>query len=57
MVRPLGDLVRAQEELPRMLAKALPNFMQPKAIHWREVLPINPNGKLDRTAIAAELAA
>jgi acyl-CoA ligase (AMP-forming) (exosortase A-associated) len=57
VVRPLGDLVRAQEELPRMLAKALPNFMQPKAIHWREVLPINPNGKLDRTAIAAELAA
>lgn len=47
----------AAERLPLALAKELPNFMQPQAIHWREALPVNPNGKLDRTAIARELAA
>jgi hypothetical protein len=25
-------------------------------VHWREVMPISPNGKLDRVALAAELA-
>ena len=57
VVRPSGDMVRAQEDFPKMLAKALPNFMQPKVIHWRQTLPVNPNGKLDRTAIAAEIGA
>jgi acyl-CoA ligase (AMP-forming) (exosortase A-associated) len=57
VVRPLGDMARAQEEFPKMLARVLPNFMQPKAIHWRETLPLNPNGKLDRTALAAEIGA
>jgi acyl-CoA ligase (AMP-forming) (exosortase A-associated) len=57
VVRPLGDSARAQDELPKLLARALPNFMQPKRIHWRETLPLNPNGKLDRTAIAAEIGA
>lgn len=45
------------EQLARMLAKELPNFMQPKVIHWRETMPLNPNGKIDRTALMAELAA
>ena len=44
------------ERLKRALARELPNFMQPQAIHWRESLPLNPNGKLDRTAIARELS-
>jgi acyl-CoA ligase (AMP-forming) (exosortase A-associated) len=30
----------------------LPNFMQPREILWRRDLPRNPNGKLDRVAIA-----
>ena len=47
----------AEERLPRALAKELPNFMQPQIIHWRETLPVNPNGKLDRAAIAHELTA
>lgn len=46
-----GD--RAQ--LPRILKAELPNFMQPKAIHWREAMPLNPNGKIDRTALLREL--
>ena len=35
------------------LRQNLPNFMQPQAIEWRNELPRNPNGKLDRVAIAA----
>ena len=31
--------------------------MQPHVIHWRDTLPLNPNGKLDRTAIATEIGA
>lgn len=44
------------EELPRKLMQELPNFMMPKQIHWRETMPISPNGKIDRTALLAELA-
>jgi acyl-CoA ligase (AMP-forming) (exosortase A-associated) len=47
----------AHEDLPRALAAALPNFMVPQAIHWREALPLSANGKLDRAALALELAA
>ncbi len=49
-----GDAAGA-EELPRRLQRDLPNFMQPQMIHWRAAMPINPNGKIDRTALQAEL--
>jgi len=26
-------------------------------IHWREAMPIGPNGKIDRTTLQQELAA
>lgn len=55
VVRTATGAVDAQAELPRRLARELPNFMQPKAIHWRETMPLNPNGKIDRVALAAEL--
>lgn len=51
-----GDCTRA-DELKAALAKALPNFMQPRAIHWRAAMPLGPNGKIDRVALAAELGA
>ncbi len=35
--------------------KALPNFMLPSRIVWRESLPRNPNGKIDRKRLADEL--
>ncbi|MHA6333419.1 acyl-CoA ligase (AMP-forming), exosortase A system-associated [Qipengyuania sp. CAU 1752] len=57
VVRPAADVQNAQAALPKALARELPNFMQPQVIHWREVLPLNPNGKLDRTAIAREIGA
>ena len=52
---PGADAPRSR--LPRMLMHDLPNFMQPQAIHWRETMPVNPNGKLDRTALAQEYGA
>ncbi len=47
----------ATDALPRILMQELPNFMQPKQIHWREAMPIGPNGKIDRTGLYAELVA
>jgi acyl-CoA ligase (AMP-forming) (exosortase A-associated) len=57
IVRPAPGHADAPEKLPRALMQELPNFMQPKAIHWRETMPIGPNGKIDRTGLYAEVAA
>src|SRR5216117_4041739 len=35
------------------LAKALPKYMVPSAIHWRKTLPLTENGKIDRKALLA----
>jgi acyl-coenzyme A synthetase/AMP-(fatty) acid ligase len=35
--------------------KQLPQFMVPAHIEWRSDLPRNPNGKYDRSRLAAEL--
>jgi acyl-CoA ligase (AMP-forming) (exosortase A-associated) len=43
-----------REAFAAHLKQYLPNFMQPQAIEWRSELPRNPNGKLDRVAIAAD---
>jgi acyl-CoA ligase (AMP-forming) (exosortase A-associated) len=56
VVRATPDSSSAEEELPRKLMQDLPNFMQPKVIHWRAVMPVSPNGKLDRTGLYQELA-
>ncbi len=57
VVRALPSSSDADVELPRKLMQELPNFMQPKVIHWRAAMPIGPNGKIDRTALAQELGA
>ncbi|MGB7374479.1 acyl-CoA ligase (AMP-forming), exosortase A system-associated [Pontixanthobacter sp.] len=57
VARAAADSADAATQVPRALAKELPNFMQPHAIHWRDSLPVNPNGKLDRGAILAEITA
>ncbi|MEO6093726.1 MAG: acyl-CoA ligase (AMP-forming), exosortase A system-associated [Novosphingobium sp.] len=44
------------EQLRSKLMQELPNFMQPRVLHWRTALPIGPNGKIDRAALLAELA-
>ncbi|WP_309696647.1 AMP-binding protein [Sphingomonas sp. SORGH_AS_0870] len=38
------------------LKRDLPNFMQPARIDWREELPRNANGKLDRAALRRAIA-
>ncbi len=57
VVRARPDAPDAPDELPKRLMQDLPNFMQPKVIHWREAMPISPNGKIDRTRLFTELAA
>ena len=55
VVRAAMGREEAMEQLPRLLARELPNFMRPQAIHWREAMPLNPNGKIDRTALSAQV--
>jgi acyl-CoA ligase (AMP-forming) (exosortase A-associated) len=43
-----------EEGLRAYLKQALPGFMQPAEILWRDALPRNANGKLDRAGLAAE---
>ncbi|MCB2051577.1 MAG: AMP-binding protein, partial [Novosphingobium sp.] len=58
VVRPVsGGPEDIEDVLSRLLKEELPNFMQPRAIHWRNVMPTNPNGKIDRAALARELGA
>jgi acyl-CoA synthetase (AMP-forming)/AMP-acid ligase II len=45
----------AEQRLRAFFAAELPAFMRPARIVWRDRLPIGPNGKLDRTAIQAQL--
>ncbi len=49
-----GDSV-SDAALRERLRRELPNFMQPARVEWREALPRNANGKLDRAAIAREV--
>ena len=39
------------------LKRELPSHMQPRSIEWRDELPRNANGKIDRAAIRAEVTA
>jgi len=57
IVRPAPGSSSDSEDLRCILLQELPNFMQPKAIHWREAMPISPNGKIDRSGLYQELAA
>lgn len=50
-----GDPAQA-ETLRAALLRELPGFMQPRALHWRDAMPLGPNGKIDRAALARELA-
>ena len=55
VVRSHPSKLDAESELPKMLLQSLPNFMQPRVIHWRDALPIGPNGKVDRAGLQAEI--
>ncbi len=45
---------RDEAKLLAYFKAELPNFQQPRDIVWADALPRNPNGKLDRVAIARE---
>ena len=38
------------------MARDLPGFMVPRMVHWRDRLPLNANGKIDRAALYRELS-
>ncbi|MEC8178369.1 MAG: AMP-binding protein, partial [Pseudomonadota bacterium] len=52
VVRGTGEV----DALKAALKRDLPSFMQPHAIEWREDLPLNPNGKIDRPALFREVS-
>jgi acyl-CoA ligase (AMP-forming) (exosortase A-associated) len=51
---PKGD--NSEERLRAYFARELPSFMMPAQIIWRDVMPLSPNGKLDRAALEREYA-
>ena len=53
VVRGAGD----EAALRAALRRDLPNFMQPQVIRFVAAMPLNPNGKIDRTALALEAVA
>lgn len=57
VARAAPDAENARDALPKALGRELPNFMQPQVIHWKDVMPLNPNGKIDRTALSREVGA
>ncbi len=48
-----GDAAN-EAALRARLKRQLPNFMQPARIEWRDALPRNANGKLDRAQVAVD---
>lgn len=50
-----GDRAAAEAGLRERLRRELPSFMQPARYEWRDELPRNANGKLDRAALKAEM--
>jgi acyl-CoA ligase (AMP-forming) (exosortase A-associated) len=57
VARASGAAEEAEPRLRAWLSRELPAHMQPRSIHWREALPISPNGKFDRAALRRELGA
>ncbi|MDF7774302.1 acyl-CoA ligase (AMP-forming), exosortase A system-associated [Sphingomonas sp. AOB5] len=56
VARAKGDPALAEASLRERLRRELPSFMQPMRYDWRETMPRNANGKLDRAALKGELA-
>lgn len=48
-----GDQPRDPGAMRGELARSLPAYMVPSAIHWQHTLPLTRNGKLDRKALLA----
>ena len=57
VARAIGDPAAIEQGLRDRLRRDLPNFMQPARYDWRDELPRNANGKIDRAALKRELLA
>ncbi|MBW4329532.1 acyl-CoA ligase (AMP-forming), exosortase A system-associated [Stakelama sp. CBK3Z-3] len=55
IARANGDRAAAEEAVRLRLRRELPAFMQPSRYDWRDELPRNANGKLDRARLRAEV--
>ncbi len=56
VARANGPADYAEQALRDRLRRDLPSFMQPARYDWRDTLPRNANGKLDRAALKTEVA-
>jgi acyl-coenzyme A synthetase/AMP-(fatty) acid ligase len=45
-----------EERLTRWFAAELPAHLRPSEVRWVDALPLSPNGKIDRAALASEVA-
>jgi acyl-CoA synthetase (AMP-forming)/AMP-acid ligase II len=50
-----GDAIVNSDEIIKACKKTLPNFMVPQKVVDFDVLPKNPNGKIDRKKLASDL--
>jgi len=57
VARALGDAAVAEAAVRARLRAELPSFMQPARYEWRDALPVNANGKLDRALLRREVTA
>lgn len=55
VARANGEAAGAEARLRDRLRRDLPSFMQPSRYVWRDAMPRNANGKLDRAALKAEM--
>jgi len=55
VARANGDPAEAEAKLRERLRRDLPSFQQPAYYAWREELPRNANGKLDRSLLRSTL--
>lgn len=55
VARASGDPASIEQDLRIRLRRDLPNFMQPARYEWRDALPRNANGKIDRAALKRAL--
>jgi len=55
VARALGEANDTERRLRERLRRELPSFQQPSRYEWRDTLPVNANGKLDRAALRREV--
>ncbi|MDC0601909.1 acyl-CoA ligase (AMP-forming), exosortase A system-associated [Aliiglaciecola sp.] len=54
MIVKKADSDVADKDILNKCKKAMPNFMHPKYVEFRDSLPRNPNGKVDRSSLSKE---